>query len=120
MGPVHSPELPAGGRCRCRPDQDRPADLGVAGRSHASDDQLAAVVVDEIAVAVADHERRRIASPLARHGLGLPDTLAGGEAQASELSVAADPIDVVSFDHRGVHQGVQAVRFDATVAAPLP
>src|SRR5262245_25773912 len=85
--PADVHQLPPVLRRRSRLDQVGAADLLVALRTRLDDDQLAAIVVDEQAVAVADDDARRPARLLLGDRLRLPDPLAGAGAQAAELPV---------------------------------
>src|SRR5262249_44363624 len=120
MHPVDVRELAAVfGGCR-RLDHLRAADLLVPFRAQLRDHQLAAVVVDEIAVAMTDDETGDPPSPLPGDLLCLPHPLAGLGPDATELTVAADAVDVVAVDHRRGDHGVQAVGLNLALALALP
>src|SRR5437667_134534 len=85
-------------------------------RQASDDDQLAAIVVDEITVAVAHQEARRPPGLLLGRLESLPNALARFDVEAAQLAVAADAVDVIALDYRRGHQRVQAIGLDLALA----
>src|SRR2546428_3959798 len=94
MYPVDVRQLaPVFGR-RGRLDHLRAADLLVPFRTEPRDHELAAIVVDEVAVALTDDETRDPTPSLPGDVLRFPDALAVLRPDATKLTVAADAVDV--------------------------
>src|SRR6058998_3325881 len=120
MRPVHRASLSSVPRTRRRLDEECPPDFLVTIRRKARDDQLAAVIVDEVTVSVTHDHGRRPPGLLARDFERLPDPGAGPRVDASELAVAANAVDEVAIhDGRG-DQRVKTVRIDFAPAVPSP
>ena len=113
-----SRSIPGGGRWL---DQLRATVLHVAGRGELRDDQIAVVVVHEVAVAML-HDGGATPAGLRGHLGAHPEPFARPRIQPSQLAVAADAIDMVADDERRGDHGVQPVGLvrKAVAARPLP
>ena len=126
MRPVDGP-VPAQARAGAdagaavRLDEPRAVELHVALRREPREDQVAGVVVDEVAVAV-PHEERGAPARLRGHLAAHPEPPSRPRVQAAQFAVAAHAVDVVADDQRGRDQGVQAVGLirHLAAAAALP
>src|SRR5437773_6876739 len=98
MYPVDIRQLPPVFGRRGRLDHLRAADLLVPFRTEPRDHELAAIVVDEVAVALTDDETRDPTPSLPGDVLRFPDALAVLRPDATKLTVAADAVDVIALD----------------------
>src|SRR5581483_4014157 len=110
--PVHRAQLPPVAWIRGRFDQRRTADLLVPLRRKRRDNQVAAIVVYEKAIAVPHHVARGPARLLSGDLLGLPHALARARVQAAQLAVAADAVDIIADNRGRRNQRVQTVGVD--------
>src|SRR2546425_3850562 len=77
-----------------RLDQLRAADLLETGWQELRDHQFAAIVVDEVAIAIPDEERGAPRRVLFQERVGLPHELARGGLEAAKLPVVVDAVHV--------------------------
>src|SRR5438270_8799513 len=103
-----------------RLDELGAADFLVTLGTQSGDDQLAVIVIDKEAIAVPHDERGGPAGLLAGDRQRLPNALARGRAEAAELAVAADSVNVVAIEDGGRDQRMKAVGIDLAVALSLP
>jgi hypothetical protein len=75
-----------------------PIDFIEALRSKSSDDQLSLVIVHKEAVSVLNGEGSRPSRKIG-HFLTLPNAFACIELQTTQLTIAADSIDVLTLDY---------------------
>src|SRR5207342_1195808 len=73
------------------------------------DDELAAIVVDEVTVAVAHEVGGGIEGPLFGQRLSLPHQLARGDLETPQRAVVAQTVDIVAIDDRRTGRWVDRV-----------
>ena len=97
-------------RARSRLDQPGPVDLNVAFRCELGDDQVALFGGDKqlVSLGVLDDERGCPAF-LGRQLSALPEPLACPSVEPAKLTVAPNPIEIVSDDERRGDDRVQPV-----------
>src|SRR5262249_12807139 len=118
--PIYVHQLAAVARRRSGLDERRAADLLVPSGAYACDNQLPTIVVDDETIAVEDDEAGDASAPLLRHGLCLPQSFTAFCVQATELPVAAQPVDKAVTNYRCGHDGVETIGLNLAVALALP
>src|SRR5438552_11657200 len=73
------------------------------------DDQLAAIVVDEEAVAVPDKKRRAVHRAFFEERVRPPYQLACGGVETAKLAVVVHAVHVVILQHRRADDGVEGI-----------
>ena len=102
-----------------RLDQLRTADFFVTRGTQLGDDQIALLVMDEVSVLMWNQE----CVPPARFAgrpVCLPQPLPVRGVETTQLTIAANAVDILAVEDGGRNNRVQAVGVDFAVAVPLP
>src|SRR5204863_3432630 len=101
-------------------DEFRPANLLVPLRRKGGDHQVASVIVDKETVAVPHDETGCPSCFFLSQLQALPNAFTRAGIQTSQLTVATDTINVVTYNYRSGDERVQTVGvgFAATLASP--